>query len=304
MLSVNAVDTEDNEIFLGAPLKVVLSRDEDVPADSVELELGVAGLGELKYVKLSRSGKVIFAGEVDEQTEEFCEIPKTLIVARSSAAILIDNEAYPMSLQNPSAKDMFKFFAEPFGFKKLCCADKALNGKFTVAKGTSCFNVLKAFSKEAYGAFPRCEGDTIYMDGRKSDDVLRLGFDEIPIVSLKLTRFRCNRISAVYVKTSDGTGYVNKISDSKAEAEGINKIRYLNAMSGSSKTIADADRILEESDKASFRADVVCRGYFGDALGMTALVKGVEQEQIVSAVKYTFGKSGEYTRLALRRKER
>lgn len=303
MLSVKAIDINDNELLLGAPSKVTISCDEDVPADSMELEFGIVGLRDVKYVELSREGKVIFSGEVDEQTEEICDVPKTVIVARSSAAILIDNEAYPMSLENPSAKDVFKFFAEPFGFRKLCGDNKALNGRFTVAKGTSCFNVLKAFSKDVYGAFPRCEGDTIYMDGKKSDGLLRLGSDGIPLLSLRTIRLRCNRISAVYVKTSDSGGYVNKISDSKAEAEGLVKVRYLNAVSGSSKTIADADRILEESERESFHSEAVCTGYLGDALGMAVSVKNVEKEQVVSAVKYTFGKSGEYTRLALRQKE-
>lgn len=303
MLSIKATDIKGNELFLGTPLKAVVSCDEDVPADSLELMLYAVGLGELKHVELTKDGKVVFSGEVDEQTEELCEIPKTVIVARSSAAHLIDNEAYPMSLENPSAKDMFKFFAEPFGFKKLCGVDKELNGKLTVAKGTSCFNVLKAFAKDVYGSFPRCEGDALYIDGKKGEDKLRLGFGDIPLMSLKVTRLRCNRISAIFVKTSDSEGYVNKISNPKAEAEGVDKVRYLNASTGSSKTIADADRIFEESERKSFSAVAVCGGCFADALGMTAVVNGFEEEQVVSAVKYTFGKSGEYTRLTLRRKE-
>lgn len=303
MLSVKAIDTKENELFLGTPLKVTLSCDEDVPADSIELELSDVGLGELKCVEVSKGGKVIFAGEVDEQTDELSEFPKTVIVARSSAAILIDNEAYPMSLEHPSAMDVFRFFAEPFGFRKLCGEDKELDGKLTVAKGTSCFNVLKAFSKDVYGAFPRCEGDILYIGGKKTEGKLRLGFDEIPLVSLKVTRLRCNRISEVMVKLSDNEGYVRKVSNLKAKAEGVAKVRYLNASSGSSKTLADADRMIKESQRNSFCAVAVCWGCFADALGMEATVKGIEQEQVVSAVKYTFGKNGEYTRLTLRRKE-
>lgn len=303
MLSVRAIDIEDNELLLGVPLKVTVSCDEDVPADSLELELDTVGLGELKYVELAKDGKVIFSGEVDEQTEELCEFPKTVIIARSSAAILIDNEAYPMSLENPSAEDVFRFFAEPFGFRKLCGVDRELNSKLTVAKGTSCFNVLKTFSKNVYGAFPRCEGDTLYIDGKKPAGRLRLGYAEMPLISLKTTRLRCNRISAVYVRTADNEGYVNKIADYEAEAQGVKKVRYLNASPGGSKTIADADRILDDSKRDCFLAVALCRGCMADALGTSAKVKGIEGELYVSALKYTFGESGEYTRLTLRRKE-
>lgn len=303
MLTVKAVDIYGNNIFAGTPLSIVLNREEDVPADSLELDFADVKLPVLKKIILYRQEKVVFSGEVDEQIRELSEKGHTLITARNSASRLIDNEAYPMSFVNPSAEDIFARYALPFGFKKYIGENRGYQGRFTVSKGTSCFSVIKRFAKEVYGAFPACEGDILYIEGIKSDDTLMFGEGGTPFESLKVVNLRCNRISGVYVKLKDGEGYSSLVADNEAENEGISKIRYLNTASGSAATLIDADRILAEARGKSFYAQAVCRGFLGDALGKDAHVQGVDFKLYVSAVRFISGKKGEYTKLTFKRKE-
>ncbi len=303
MLTVKAVDIYGNEIFAGTPLSVVLNREEDVPADSVELDFADVKLPVLKEVTLYRCGKLIFSGEVDEQIRELGEKSHTLVTARNSASRLIDNEAYPMSFINPSIEDIFARYALPFGFKRYEGENRAYQGRFTVSKGSSCFSVIKRFAKEVYGAYPACEGDTLHIEGVKSDDILLLGENGTPFESLRIVNLRCNRISGVCVKLKDGEGYSSFVADSEAENEGVSKVRYLNTASGSADTLMDADRILAEARSKSFYAQAVCRGFFGDALGKGVKVQDTDFSLYVSAVRYISGKKGEYTRLTLKRKE-
>lgn len=304
MLSIKAVDILGNEVDLGSPLKATLCKDVDVPADSVELSISGTCISKLKILELYKDGALVFSGEVDEQIEEISQSPHTELVARSSAARLIDSEAYPMSFINPSAEDIFKHCAKPLGFTALFGENKEYPGRFTVAKGTSCFAVIKRFAQEVYKSMPRCEGDAIYIDGIRKTDKIIFGGEGVAFESLRVADLRCNLVSKVLIKLKDGEGYTKAVVNSKAEAEGINRTRYLNATLGSSSSLADADRILADAENKSFYAEVLCRGFFGDALGKSAEVFGLDEELYVSALRYTLEKNGEYTKLTLKRKEK
>lgn len=301
MLSVSATDIYGQVFELGAPLSVVLCKDIGVPADSLVIEVADVSLPSLKTLELFWGGESVFLGELDEQTEELSKNPHTELVARSSAARLIDSEAYPMSFANPSAEDIFARYAKPFGFTGLKGENLQYNGTFTVAKGTSCFAVIKRFASAVYGAFPRCEGDTLYIDGIKSDEKIVLGEGGVPFESLRVSSLRCNRVSEVFVKLRNGDGYTKAVENTAAKAEGVCKVRYLNATSAD---LTDADAILAEGESNSFSAQVICREFLGDALGKTAVLPRISEELYVSALKVTVGKNGVYTRLDLKRKEK
>lgn len=302
MLSIEVKDIKGRTLSLGAPLSLVMDREDDVPADSVVVKLMDVNLPELMSLEVYRQGQLVFSGEVDEQTEVFGKNSYTELTARDSAARLIDSEAYPMSFVNPSAKDIFDFYAVPFGFDKMIGGNKSFSGKFTVNKGISCYTAIKRFAMEVYGVFPKCNGNSLYMEGIKSDEVLNLGGKGIPVTDMRVVNLRCNRVSRVYLKHKEGEGYRSFLSDEKAEKDGIHKVRYINLTSKGSG-LKDADIIFDEAKKKSFYADVVCRGFLGDALGKTACLEGLDTRYYVSSVRFAADKNGELTKLRILRKE-
>lgn len=302
MLSVVVTDVNGRALSLGAPLSLVIDREDDVPADSVVVKLKDVNLPELMSIEVYRLGEIVFSGEVDEQTEIFGKNSYTELTARDSAARLIDSEAYPMSFVNPSAKDIFDFYAVPFGFEEMLGGNKSYSGKFTVNKGISCYTAIKSFALEVYGVFPKCNGNRLYMEGIKSDEVINLGGNGAPVTDMRVVNLRCNRVSRVYLKHKEGQGYSSFLSDEKAEKDGIHKVRYINLTSKGSG-LKDADIIFDEAKKKSFYADVVCRGFYGDALGKNACLEGLDTEYYVSSVRYAADKNGEFTKLRILRKE-
>ncbi|MBQ7385771.1 MAG: hypothetical protein IJW04_04595 [Ruminococcus sp.] len=302
MLSVEVTDINRNRLKIGAPISIVMDKEEDVPADSVVIKLARVNMPELTFVEVYRRGELIFSGEIDEQTEVFGKNSYTELMARNSAAKLIDNEAYPMSFVNPSAQDIFDFYARPFGFNELIGENKAFDGKFTVNKGISCYTAIRRFAMEMYGAFPKCDGDKLYIEGFKSDEMIKLGSPDVHVTDMRVVNLRCNRVSRVYLKHKEGEGYSSFLSDVNAEKDGIKKVRYINLASNGS-TLKDADVIFDEAKKKSFYADVVCRGFYGDALGKTACLDTLETKYYVCAVRYVADKSGELTKLRILKKE-
>jgi len=302
MLSVELVDIKGNKLLLGAPMSITLDKEEDVPADGIILSIAGVGFPELMEVEVYRGETLIFRGEIDEQIEVFNEKSHTEIMARNSAARLIDSEAYPMSFINPSAQDIFDRYAKPLGFKVMSGENKEYRGRFTVNKGISCFTVIRRFANEVYRAFPKCEGDVLYIDGIKSDEILSLGGEGIPVQNMRVVNLRCNRVSRVYLKLKDGEGYNTFVSDIDAEKEGIQKVRYINVASDGSN-LKDADIIFDDAKRKSFYAEVVCRGFFGDSLGKTVHLDGLDEKYYVSSVRYISNEKGEYTKLKLLRKE-
>lgn len=301
MLKAELTDIR-GRVYRETPLSIRMDIEEDVPADSVNLKLKGVGFAELVTVEIFRNNTLIFSGEVDEQTEVYGNKTYTEIVARDSCARLIDSEAYPMSFVNPSSKDIFDRYAKPFGFKVLKGENKVYSGRYTVEKGISCYTAIKRFSKELYSAFPKCRGDELYIEGIKSNDVLHIGKNGIPISDMRVVNLRCNRVSRVYLKYKDGEGYNHFVSDKNAENAGINKVRYINLASANSN-VKDADLIFDNGRKKSFYADVVCRGFYSDALGKTVILEDADTIFYVSSIRYTADEKGEYTKLRLLKKE-
>lgn len=85
------------------PQTVRLSRDEQAPADGLEMTFPLVGLPAVAHVELSDETGVLFAGIVDEQNETYTqEEQETELVCRSFEALLLDNPAYAGTMRNPS----------------------------------------------------------------------------------------------------------------------------------------------------------------------------------------------------------
>lgn len=300
MLSVRATDVNGTVLDDFSLMKAVLLREEDVPADSLEVRLCETGIRELARIELLKDDEVIFDGDVDEQIEEISQNSYTEIVARSIMARLIDNEAYPMTLVNPSSKDIFRYFVKPCGFDELSGEDRCYQGIFKVNKGISCYEAVKRFSLAVYGRLPCAEGKTLYMAGNEESGLEELSEDSL--IGFRKSYLRCERLSEVLLKLKDTEGYNTAVKDAEAESLGVNRVRYVNASKGSSTPAAYADEILRKSRAKSFCAQAEVVGFLSDVKGKDIRIIDTIEGVYVSGVRCVLDKNTEKTRLTLKRR--
>lgn len=300
MLSVRVTDIYGEVLDRLSILKAVLLREEDVPADSLEVWVCETGISELVKIELLSDGEVIFEGDVDEQVEEISSSSHTEIVARCSMARLIDNEAYPMTLVNPSAEDIFRYFIRVCGFNELAGENKYYPGVFKVDKGTSCYEVVKRFSRAVYGKLPKAEGEVFYIAGKDETEYAELS--KTSILSLKKSYLRCERVSEIFLKLKDTEAYNTSVKDSEVQCIGINRVRYINASAGSSTPVSCVDEIFKKSREKSYYVQAEVVGFVSDIQGK--YLRGVADDEnlYVSGIRCSFDKNLEKTRLTLKRR--
>lgn len=84
-----------------------------------------------------KNHEVCFDGIVDIQKESCADKMMLMLVARSRAALLLDNEAVPQTYGMPSLATIFARHVQPYGFTTFYGNVKAFNGELTITKGMS-----------------------------------------------------------------------------------------------------------------------------------------------------------------------
>ena len=143
-ITLSGVDGEELEV--SELLSFELSRSIDAPCDGLRITyLCSEKPFEICAVTVHLDGEKAFCGICDMQ--RFTAEKKGFRVfafARSSAALLLDNEAVPMTYYSPCADILFYNEAKRFGFKsklpELYCSEE-----YAVTKGTSCYGAINNF---------------------------------------------------------------------------------------------------------------------------------------------------------------
>ncbi len=306
MLSFVFSDINDRDVILPSALSVRVDVDESAPADSLYAVFPYADTAELKRVKVYDGGKLIFSGVIDEEERSFAPHGKQLrISARSPAAYLLDNEAAPCSYVHPSAKLMCERYVLPFGITVSDDDDTVYFGEQNISKGASCWSVLKSFCIACYSSIPRVSADGIlYLKGMRRDESVSFGngTGDIRYSDLIEKIKRCEEISAVRVKTAATGGYTLPVVNNDADIRGVRRERYLNAVLTESPMRCADDMIRAGSQKA-YTLKLRCPCCLLGKEGCAARVSGIHEESLyISALRYRFSESGEYTDVILKRR--
>ena len=128
------------EIIPSGIVLAVLTQTAEVACDSLSIKIiGGKSLDEIERVYAYKNNKLIFNGYCDCQRTTADERGfETYIYARSSACLLVDNDAFAYTFNRPSAQSLFDAYAKPFGFSyKLddICTFK----KYEVSSGSSLY---------------------------------------------------------------------------------------------------------------------------------------------------------------------
>lgn len=241
---------DKSEMLLGIPSSFILKKDKDAPADLLKVSFSADSCWEEIFrIKAYFEGKLIFSGIVDEQNTKLSSSGITVeIVARSLAALLLDNEAMPQTIQNPSLRVISERFVKPYGLTVGNCDNKAEKGELVVKKGDSCWTALEDFCSGFLGVIPHVtsSGEICFTAEKES-------YELDGIVEYNISYLNCKRISRVIVQNRSGAYGV--IYNNK-NAENTIRQRYL-----SSQSAALPDELIKASEKDCYEMSVKCDGF-------------------------------------------
>lgn len=214
---------DGTRFLLGRAIAASLTAEKGVPADLLKAKFPSLGdWPELLRVSAYKNSEMIFNGVVDEQnTSRGSDGIFTEIICRSLSALLIDNEAEPMTLRNPSWRVMCKKYAKPFGInydENEIIAETA-TGEFTVKKGESCYSALSRFANIFMGKEISVSNDGVaHILGNECKEI---GLNKISNLIKKNLPYK--KISQVFVQNSTGAYQIGCVNN---ESNGICRQRY------------------------------------------------------------------------------
>ena len=289
-------------------LSARLDCELDVPADSLTLTLPFDGrLREADTVEAYQGETLRFFGQADEvisvrQGERLV----TRVTARSLAALLLDNEAEPLTYNNPSNKLMFDRHLAPFGITSYDEERHPLYNDLRIDKGMSHWQALEAFCLKRYGSAPRIEGRRAFLRGYGREGTVLFGENGVRCLSLNESLRRHRLISEVKVKFNSANGYSSSVKNANPLCDGVRRVRYVNAAADNVNLDA-AWHMIDKGNRASYLLRLDCAGARPDLLGMPAVVEDSGLGRIeglrVTGVKYTMNEKGELTTVSLRKEQ-
>lgn len=184
-------------------------------------------LAEINEVQVKcDDGTLIFNGFCDVQRESRAVSGyEYFVYARSSASLLVDNEAEPAEYKNPTAKQLFINNAGDFGFE---CAlpDIYIENSYMVSKGTSCFGAVNDFVFMAYGAPVYVDENNVMRAYCDSSEIKYL--NDYDVISERFDINRCSVISRVDYKINAGEAYKYHCRNTFADENKIYRSRKIN----------------------------------------------------------------------------
>ncbi len=281
--------------YLGEPEEILLVHDIDAPADMLTLIYPSGKPEELEYIYAYENGDIAFAGVVDEQIGEFtANGARTKIIARSLAALLLDNEAMPQTLWNPSLRTIAEKYLKPLGFNCVIGADggKPLRGAFVIPKGSSVWSVLENYCRTFLGSTPYITPDGVIYSYTPEDGEIELS----SIAALEIRRRPYARIAKVYVQSESGA--YDALFSNAAMKSG--KVRYCAQNGG--RHAAD---IIREGEEQSEIIKVKTPGFQNipahSRVNFTSPAGERFENLIIESIRYSLNKSGELQLLTLKR---
>lgn len=309
MLRFVFTDIYDNEISVTDVISLSINIEEDVPADDMKAKFSYFECDELKSVVVYSDDEIVFTGVIDEQ-----QLIKDIkgeyvnIVARSLAALLLDNESMPIGYTNPSVNMIYNRHLSPLGIKLKEESSKAFFGTLLVLKGDSDYNTVQNFSKKAFGGSVRVneKGELCFPDEKESEPLLFSDNTQgINYFSYSENIRRCDEISSVKIKLLNSTGYDTQVVNVGAQSRGITRQRYLDAYKTDTPAVY-AQKMIDNSKKKAFVLSLSCMGRHLNILNRNARVcdsvYGDTDKLYVSALRYSLSDKGEYTVVSLKRK--
>ena len=200
------VDGSGGQYQLPALLGWTLEYTAGVPCDSFLVRSVYAGemaepLRRAVEFIARREGEVVFRGRVDEVQAEWGSRGRTAeISGRGMAALLLDNEALAQEYQNAGLEDILNDHVRPYGIEVARTAALPAVPGFSVAAGSSEWQVLYDFARYYGGVTPRFDRQGRLVAAPWEDGPLRRLEDSAPVIGAVWREKRYGVFSQVLVR--------------------------------------------------------------------------------------------------------
>ncbi|MDD6660025.1 MAG: hypothetical protein PUE60_08110 [Eubacteriales bacterium] len=282
--------------------KAVLTQSADAACDSLSVEFVMKSLpGEIERVEAYKDEKLIFSGYCDCQRATADKNGVELyIYARSSACVLVDNQAQAYTYNRPSALSLYTIYAKPYGFK-CSLPDICSYRKYEVSASSSLFGALNNFVSmiSTYKIRVNTNNEIVLL--KPSDNTVKL--DNNKIVSAKSVINRSEPISAVHYKKDVSLKYDCHTLSKSAAANGFFRQRYVNLASYAPwQRNYKISNMFKESFKNYKNVELTVLGYVEEELYQRFNIQceiGNFDDYLLFEKIYYYDSNGEKTKLIL-----
>ena len=292
---------------LQAPVSVKLHAHEDAPADDLSVVFPVLdAVPKIATVRVYHDGLAVFSGIVDEQITQVNHNGAWLkLVARSRAALLLDNEALPQQYVNPSLTTLFKRHVAPYGFCGFLGNPAPFDTRLTVTKGMSQWQVIEEFCIRCFNFTPVVTPDD-WLDCSGDNPKELIIFDNVNPNGVKYSSLThrdkfYKRISRLYLQPKSGRPYTSVLDDKAAQRMGVVRCRFVVSNNFRGK------RMLNAAKRRAEEFLVGCSGGICARLRMPAVVQdavlGTVLKLSVAGWNYSLDAGGEWCEYILRKEE-
>lgn len=184
---------------------------------------------EIIQVFVKDNGKTIFYGFTDKQETTADENGYVdFVYARSSAMLLVDNEANPCQFTCPSSGQLWLHYAQKFSIKN-GLPQISYDGNYYVQKGTSCFKAINDFMKYVYGTGVYVNAENVLTAFEKSEKLKNL--DGCEIISACRINDRSDILSSIDYKINSTDKYIYHLESGYAVRNLIRRRKLTNLSS-------------------------------------------------------------------------
>lgn len=317
-------DFNGNKAVLENPISVEITMDEDAPADSIEVKFPI-DLNSEEYKTLvndqltkikvydDKKSRVILNGIIDEQIVSVSTAGVSLtILGRSSAALLLDNEAQPQTYNSIDIELLYNRHIKPYGYAGYKSVKyQSFSGLFEISKGLSEWQVLEKFCKDFLLKIPRVRPSNVidFIDDYNDSGIVFSNKikGSTYYSSLEQNYKRYKLLSEVFIRSLKDGNYDNIISDQTSINRGILRKRYINAVGDAKSPVFRGEQLIKDANKASFELKLVHPGPIViDLLDKATInddILGVMPNLIASSITYKLSNAGEVCTITFRNEE-
>lgn len=304
-MKIKVITISGKEIEIKNIFEFNLTQTAGIPCDCLSFYFKhKAPIDEIVSVRAYQGKKIIFNGLCDCQ--KMTQAPdgfEIFIYARSSASLLVDNEAEPFTYNRPTANQLYFNYAKDFGFTSVL-PDIYSNDKYEVAKGSSCFGAINQFVYLKSGKNIYVSPDNEIGVYEQTEDEKSL--DKYKIISFASTVNRSEPISCINFKRALGeSGYRLHTKSGISDSLAIKRNQYINL---SALPQWQREYIILQKLRASYEdyktVEITVSGAVEENLYQRFSFnrQGLDYDDyVLMEKKYIFDEKGERTKLLLKK---